>query len=80
MHLFGAFVVFPVQDPCVDRSRGKICSSFQSKDLFFVLGQGHIKEMIVAAEASTPLTGFQIASCRRQPCVPGRFSGHCDLA
>ena len=22
--------------------------------------------------------GF-VASCRRQPCVPGRFSGHCDL-
>jgi len=25
-------------------------------------------------------TGFKIASCRRQPCVPGCFSGHCDLA
>ena len=23
--------------------------------------------------------GF-VASCRRQPCVPGCFSGHCDLA
>jgi hypothetical protein len=69
MHLFGAFVVFPVQDPCADRSRGKICSSFQSEDLFFVLGQGQIKEKIVAAEASTPLTGFQIASCRRRHCV-----------
>ena len=25
-------------------------------------------------------TVFKIASCRRQPCVPGCFSGHCDLA
>ncbi len=25
-------------------------------------------------------TDFKIASCRRQPCVPGCFSGHCDLA
>ncbi len=23
---------------------------------------------------------LKIASCRRQPCVPGCFSGHCDLA
>jgi len=33
----------------VDRSRGKICSSFQSEDLFFVLGQGKIKEVLVTA-------------------------------
>ena len=52
---------------------GTVFAGIASADAFRRLASNQL--------ASLPPAIFRrITSCRRQPCVPGRFSGHCDLA